>query len=241
MNQTAPASAALLIPAPGLGPHSAELRASGTEDAIWQPGVALNDIGGRAAVQRVTLESATAIVRHYRRGGWLARLLADRYWFNGSENTRCFCEFRLLAALHAHGLPVPRPLAARYQQQWFWYRADLATVELAGTRSLHRALSEPGLDRADLGARVGATIARFHRLGVWHADLNAHNILVDGDAQVYLIDFDRGELRAPQARWQQANLQRLQRSCQRLGHAGQPWFAGGFWAPLLAAHGAGLR
>jgi 3-deoxy-D-manno-octulosonic acid kinase len=38
-------------------------------------------------------------------------------------------------------------------------------------------------------------IARFHRAGVWHADLTAHNILLEVRGVPWLLDFDRGRIR----------------------------------------------
>jgi 3-deoxy-D-manno-octulosonic acid kinase len=83
---------------------------------------------------------------------------------------------------------------------------------------------------------VGAEIARFHAHGVYHADLNAHNILLT-DASVWLIDFDRGELRHPARAWQQANLARLKRSLLKIGAArnGEAEFERDLWLPLVAA------
>jgi hypothetical protein len=44
------------------------------------------------------------VLRHYRRGGAVARrLLADRYVWAGEERVRAFAEWRLLARLHASG------------------------------------------------------------------------------------------------------------------------------------------
>src|SRR6185312_24099 len=61
-------------------------------------------------------------------------------------------------------------------------------------------------------------VGRFHRAGIWHADLNAHNVLVS-PAGLHLIDFDRGRQRAPAAGWRLANLRRLRRSLLKLGAA----------------------
>jgi 3-deoxy-D-manno-octulosonic acid kinase len=65
---------------------------------------------------------------------------------------------------------------------------------------------------------IGRTIARFHRVGACHADLNVDNVLVDATNTCWLIDFDRGVLRTPAHGWQEANLARLKRSLRkRLG------------------------
>lgn len=240
----APAASAarLLRPATGLVQGSAELRAAGVGDEIWERGIVLEAVGGRGGLQRVALQSGvTALVRHYRRGGAMARWLGDRYWFTAADRTRCFAEFRLLEQLQRKDLPAPRPLAARFQRSGPWYRADLAMQELPGVESLHVWLGRLTGAQADLvGRRVGTTIGRFHQAGIWHADLNAHNVLLDAERVVWLVDFDRGEFRVPRRMWQQANLHRLRRSLKKLGHARRPGFEQDFWKPLLAAHAAAL-
>jgi 3-deoxy-D-manno-octulosonic acid kinase len=60
--------------------------------------------------------------------------------------------------------------------------------------------------------QIGRTIARFHQLGVYHDDLNCHNILLNEQGEIFIIDFDRGDKRTPDKVWQQANLDRLLRS-----------------------------
>lgn len=148
------------------------------------------------------------VLRHYRRGGLVARLSATRYLWTGLERTRAFRELRLTARLHDLGLPVPRPVGACVWRHGPSYEAALITVRLPGARPLAECLSssEPALLE-----RVGATIARFHAAGLDHVDLNARNLLVDDHARVWLIDLDRCRLRKP-GRWQAANLDRLARS-----------------------------
>jgi len=53
--------------------------------------------------------------------------------------------------------------------------------------------------------------------------------------QLYLIDFDRGQLRPPAQAWRLANLQRLRRSLLKLGAAarGEADFEQTVWQPLL--------
>jgi len=84
---------------------------------------------------------------------------------------------------------------------------------------------------------AGRCIRRFHDAGVQHADLNAHNVMLGEDGEVWLLDFDRGRLRRP-GRWQGRVIARLARSLSKLS-SGQPgcpdWRAG--FALLCAAHG----
>src|SRR4029079_10206972 len=175
------------------------------------------------------------VLRHYRRGGMVAALLGDRYLWNGAERTRGFVEFRLLAELVRRGLHAPAPVAARYRRRGAHYRADLVTRTISGTQTLAERLRHGSLDTA-LAARCGAATAEFHAAAVFHADLNAHSVLVDPRA-VWLIDFDRGVLRGPARSWQTANLMRLRRSLLKLGAAaaGEAACDRGVWGPLAAA------
>ncbi|MEL0635147.1 lipopolysaccharide kinase InaA family protein, partial [Pseudoalteromonas carrageenovora] len=59
---------------------------------------------------------------------------------------------------------------------------------------------------------IASTIALFHKKGVDHADLNINNILFNDKGEVYIIDFDRGELKAQNLQWHQRNMARLERS-----------------------------
>ena len=63
---------------------------------------------------------------------------------------------------------------------------------------------------------TGRLVARFHRAGLDHADLNAQNILFDATGHGWLIDFDRGRLRIPATAWREQNLARLKRSLLKL-------------------------
>jgi 3-deoxy-D-manno-octulosonic acid kinase len=65
-------------------------------------------------------------------------------------------------------------------------------------------------------AAAGATIARFHRFGARHADLNAHNMLVDNDEQVWLIDWDKARREGGPGAWCDAVLARLERSLRKV-------------------------
>lgn len=140
----------------------------------------------------------------------MARVSRDLYGWAGENAVRSFAEWRLLEILVSRGLPVPRPVAARYQRCGLLYRCDLITERLTNTRSLSNALRDDALPEG-LWRAVAAAIAGLHRQGVDHADLNAHNILLDPSGSVSVIDFDRGRLRPP-GPWRRRNLARLRRS-----------------------------
>ncbi|PZQ19709.1 MAG: 3-deoxy-D-manno-octulosonic acid kinase [Rhodanobacter denitrificans] len=212
------------------------------QSAWFEPAVAATapPRGGRGRVALVDTPAGRGVLRHYRRGGLVARFSADRYLWLGLERTRAFREFRLLARLREAGLAVPSPLAARVQRDGLRYRADLVTGLIADARTLAERVVGGEADE-DLAARTGEAIARLHGTGCWHADLNAHNILIDATGTIWLIDFDRSRLRAPTLGWQQQNLARLRRSLEKIGarrHLAA--FEARFWHPLLAAYHAGL-
>ena len=213
--------------------------ASADEHWFEQAGTASADRSastGRGAVAYFDAPFGACVLRHYRRGGLVAHLNSDRYLWTGRKRTRAFREFRLLARLHDAGLPVPSPLMARYVRSGLLYRADLITRQIPGARTLADRLAAHSLDAA-LGAHTGRTVAGFHAIGLWHADLNAHNLLVDGAGKVWLIDFDRCRMRKPAMAWQQSNLDRLRRSFRKL-HANKVMgeFDEVFWHPMLAAY-----
>jgi 3-deoxy-D-manno-octulosonic acid kinase len=95
-----------------------------------------------------------------------------------------------------------------------FYRCDLITQRIVNADPLSAALAQGALPEP-LWRAVGATVARLHRAGVDHADLNAHNILLDVTGAVRVIDFDRGRLRA-QGTWASRNLRRLRRSLAKI-------------------------
>ena len=206
------------------------------EAAHWRAQGAETTRGGRGGAIYVDAPFGRCVLRHYQRGGMVASVMGDRYLWTGAERTRSFAEFHLLADLHAHGLRVPAPVAARYIRQGVHYRADLITRRIEGAATLAELVAAGGCS-SDVAARVGATVAEFHAAGACHADLNAHNALLVDDV-VWLVDFDRGQRRTPARSWQLANLARLRRSLIKLGAAsnGEAAFDRNVWNPLMAAY-----
>jgi 3-deoxy-D-manno-octulosonic acid kinase len=169
---------------------------------------------GRGAAHFVRAEGgARYVLRHYRRGGLMARLSADRYTWQNEESTRPFAEWLLTYRLHRAGLPVPAPIGARYVRTGSIYRGDLITERLPVVGSLSECLRTGALSVLTW-ISIGRCIRRFHDVGLSHADLNAHNVLLS-EEEVYLIDFDRAQLRQ-RGLWRDGNLVRLRRSLEKI-------------------------
>ena len=208
------------------------------DPAHWQAQGALETTrGGRGTVAFVRASSDQRwVLRHYRRGGLMARVSDDLYVWTGADRTRSFREWRLLRQLRAWGLPVPTPVAARYQRAGLFYRADLITAELPVRRTLTQTLQQASLPNETWHAIVQC-VGSLHARGVQHADLNAHNLLVGASNDIYVLDFDRGRIRA-RGEWERAVLARLQRSLRKVTTdlpAGR--FTGAHWQALLAGAG----
>ena len=170
--------------------------------------------GGRGNTLIVSDGENEFVLRHYIRGGLPGKLIRDTYVWTGERETRSFAEWYLLARLTKLGLPVPRPVAARYRRRGLTYRADLLTMRIPGIRSLAERIMERPRNR-EFWRGVGRAIHRFHAEGVCHADLNAYNLQLDDSDAVFLLDFDRGTLREPGI-WRQKNIARLHRSLNKI-------------------------
>ncbi|RLA04891.1 MAG: 3-deoxy-D-manno-octulosonic acid kinase [Gammaproteobacteria bacterium] len=180
--------------------------------------LAKNSIAGQSRGRNTTwfikapekLDKAFWVLRHYYRGGLVAKVSSDKYIYSGLENTRCYQELEILQEMVRLKLPVPKPVAARVIRSGLFYQADLLMEKLSAN-DLVMKLQVAAIGK-DSWQRIGRTIATFHNQGIYHADLNAHNIMIDEAEKVWLIDFDRCEKRAIASSWQLNNIERLERS-----------------------------
>jgi len=172
---------------------------------------------GRGSVHYIKSAGRQFVLRHYHRGGLAARFSRDKYFWRSEQETRPFAEWQLTYRLHRAGLPVPAPLAARYQHDGMTYTGDIITERLNTVGSLAECLAQGALSILTW-IEIGRCIRRFHDLGVCHADLNSHNLLLNEDAKVYMIDFDQCQLRRS-GLWRDGNLVRLRRSLEKITYA----------------------
>ncbi|MGP8307263.1 3-deoxy-D-manno-octulosonic acid kinase [Vibrio sp. YIC-376] len=178
---------------------------------FWQQNEAvIGSAKGRGTTWFVQTQTIQAALRHYRRGGLFGKIVSDQYWFSGWENTRSYAEFKLLQSLAEAGVNVPRPIAARVQRSGLIYRADLLSEKIVGANDLVNILEKQSLNERQYQA-IGREIAKMHQAQVNHTDLNIHNLLLDKDDRVWIIDFDKCCKQAG-SDWQQNNLDRLLRS-----------------------------
>jgi 3-deoxy-D-manno-octulosonic acid kinase len=233
----ATATGAMLADPNSLGNAGEHAQESLFDPEYWRARDELSAVsGGRGSAWFIASGENHWVLRHFRRGGFIARWSRDRYVWAGEERVRAFAEWRLLELLTERCLPVPKPVAARYERAGLWYRCDLITQRIDDARPLSALLAQ-ALPETQWRA-VGAAIAQLHRAGVDHADLNAHNVLIDGKGRVTVIDFDRGRIRT-RGVWDKRNLQRLRRSLDKIS---REWPAGRYsartWAWLLAGYDA---
>jgi len=191
--------------------------------------------GGRGNTMYIGNIPRQFVLRHYMRGGLLGKLVRDTYIFSGEDLTRSFMEWRLLDKLAANNMNVPRPAAARFCRRGTFYTADLITVRIPGVVSLSQYIAASPRDEAFWQA-VGGSIWKFHEAGVYHADMNAYNVQVDQEGDIWMLDFDKGSLKPP-GPWQQETLSRLHRSLQKvLGLDPTLHFSERNWEQLLEGY-----
>jgi len=123
------------------------------------------------------------VIKRFERHGPLA---------SAHDRRRARREFALLSALHARGLPVPRPLGVeRRDAGW-----EVAMEWIANARPLDQALAETAGGAADgrLARALGTLLAELHRAGLDHPDLHLGNVLVDGGGHPFAVDFHKARL-----------------------------------------------
>lgn len=185
------------------------------------------------------------VLRKYLRGGCAARISRDRYLYTGLARSRPFQEFSTLVALSNLGLPVSRPVAAMCEHKGLISRGALMTHAISNAITLADVLQQSDDAEEQVVANsveqtiwrnVGRCIRRFHAAGVWHADLNARNILIDKGLEVFLIDFDRARLTPGQPVEGTNNLARLKRSIQKISAGNHKDYVTKHWMALMAGY-----
>ena len=203
----------------------------------WQKkNLVLGSAMGRGTTWFVKMQIIEGALRHYRRGGLFGKIISDHYLFLGWDKTRSLQEFKLLQHLSKAGVNVPQPIAARVTKKTFCYQADLLSEKIPNAQDLVAILQSKSLPNT-IYHKIGQEIQKMHQVQVNHSDLNIHNILVDKNNKVWIIDFDKCAQQQGQ-HWKAKNLQRLKRSFYKeLKKRNIHWHESN-WQALLAGYQA---
>ena len=192
---------------------------------------------GRGTTFFIQHQGRDFVLRHYQRGGLVAKISEDQYLWTGLRFTRPWREWVLLEKMQEKGLPVPIPAAIKVERKGLFYTADIMMHRIPHSRTLMQILMTEELTEGYWIA-IGSVIRRFHEQGIYHADLNANNILLDEGGRCYLIDFDRCGIRRQRLKWKKDNLLRLKRSLNKISKNQDVFYFSDInWRSLLRGYG----
>ena len=199
------------------------------QDRAFCPEGEVSPYSGRGELLRLSLGALAegcALVRHYQRGGVFGGLLRDFYL----GRKRFLQEVHVSEWARGQGVPTAEVLAVRIEHRGLGFcRGDLVTREieasedldeyLKSARTRERGNKDPG---REIIRSVALLLQGMHRAGLYHADLNLKNILVqitERGVNSYVIDLDRARVIKPLgSRMRIRNLVRLYRSLDKQGY-----------------------
>ena len=149
-------------------------------------------LGGRTALTFEQIdEFGPVAIKSYSRGGWIRFLIKQRYLKLGK--TRAQIEFELLQVVRNLGINAPEPVAYAHRgcvfyQAWLVSRAikhplSLALLSLKDEKKTRQAMES-----------VIGQISMLIQNGILHVDLHPGNIVVDAAGQIFIVDFDKGQI-----------------------------------------------
>ena len=154
--------------------------------------ICVSVLGGRTSLTPAQLNGiGSVVIKHYRRGGLLRYFIKQRYLKLGK--TRPQIEFELLQVVRNLGINAPEPVAYAHRgcifyQAWLVSRAikyplSLALLSLKDEKKTRQAMES-----------VIEQISLLIQNDILHVDLHPGNIVVDGAGQIFLVDFDKGQI-----------------------------------------------
>jgi tRNA A-37 threonylcarbamoyl transferase component Bud32 len=200
-----------------------------SKDRAFRPADEVSPYSGRGELLRLSLGpmgDSCALVRHYQRGGVFGQLLRDFYL----GRRRFLQEVRVSEWARDQDIPTAEVLALRIEQKGLClYRGDLVTREIEASEDLDEYLKSARTGGGwtvgqgkEIIRSVALLLQRMHRAGLYHADLNLKNILVqitECGVNSYVIDLDRARVIKPLgSRMRIRNLVRLYRSMDKQGY-----------------------
>jgi hypothetical protein len=181
--------------------------------------------GNRKSAFRMQLDGLELYARRGRRGGLIASILSDVYV---GIAPRPLNELAVNVEAMKRGIPVAEPMGAMIE--WIGpalYRGFFLTRAMRGMTlwQFVKTDDDPTV-RNHVLAQARAAIDAMQAKGVFHADLNLHNLLVTQSRDsftVIIIDLDKARLfdTPLSAAMRRTNAARLLRSARKLDPSGQ--------------------
>jgi 3-deoxy-D-manno-octulosonic acid kinase len=182
--------------------------------------------GNRQSAHRLYLDGGLELfARRGRRGGMIGSILGDIYV---GMAPRPLNELAVTVEAGRRGIPVAEPMGAMIE--WIGpalYRGFFLTRAVRGMTLWEFVKTDDDQTvRSHVLGQARAAIGLMHDKGLFHADLNLHNLLVTQAREsftVIIIDLDKSRLfDAPlSSAMRRANAARLMRSARKLDPAGQ--------------------
>jgi len=149
-------------------------------------------LGGRTAIALCEVDGiGSVVIKSYARGGWIRYLIKQRYLKLGK--TRAQIEFELLQVVRNLGINAPEPVAYAHRGRIF-YQAWLVSRAIKHPLSLALlSLKDEKKTRQAMESVIGQ-ISLLIQNGILHVDLHPGNIVVDGVGQIFIVDFDKGQI-----------------------------------------------
>lgn len=182
--------------------------------------------GNRASGYRISLDGGPELfARRARRGGMMRFLLSETFF---GLTPRPLQELKIATEARKRGIGVADPMGASVESVApGFYRGFFLTRAIPGMTlwEFVRADDDPVV-RGHILLKARAAIATMHNSGLFHADLNLHNLFVTQAGEsfaVVILDLDKARLYdaplSPELR--RENAQRLIRSARKLDPSGR--------------------
>ena len=155
------------------------------------------------------------VKKHYQRKGMM-QIFNDLYLYTSIKRTRSFREFEILNYLVISDFSTCKPLIGWVEYiGGILYRANLITENIPGMNFNDFLTSKDPIESilVRIYENIGSTIAKMHKLSIFHGDLNISNIIVNTENySTSIIDFDKSYYKKLSDNDKAKNIQRFKRS-----------------------------
>ena len=181
---------------------------------------------GRMPVVTGELSGVAAVVKRFHHGGATASLWRDRFL----SSTRFRNHIVVSRYLAEHGVATPDVLFVSWRRIFGTFRGEVGLEHVEGIDAdqwFFRTGVVPA-DWQDQARRIGALVARLHRIGFLHRDMNLMNFYFADDGRMLILDLDKSSVETTMSGSEKTRtLARLERSIRKQGRGRAPDYVGG--------------